>query len=191
MIELFDIDAVNKAASSFNTDKLLWLNQHYIKQEDPKRIAHLLSPHMGELDIDPSQGPDLVEVAEAHQERANTLVEMAEMSAFCYRDFDEFEEKAAKKHLRPVAREPLARMREELASLGDWRAETLHSAVDTVAAELDLKMGKVAQPLRVALVGRAASPGIDVTLYLVGKEASLRRIDQALAYIDQREASAG
>jgi glutamyl-tRNA synthetase len=191
MIELFDIDAVNKAASSFNTDKLLWLNQHYIKQENPKRIAHLLSPHMGELDIDPSQGADLVEVAEAHQERANTLVEMAEMSAFCYRDFDDFEEKAAKKHLRPVAREPLARMREELASLGDWRAEALHSAVDTVAAELDLKMGKVAQPLRVALVGRAASPGIDVTLYLVGKEASLRRIDRALAYIDQREANAG
>jgi glutamyl-tRNA synthetase len=116
---------------------------------------------------------------------------MAEMSAFCYRDFDEFEEKAAKKHLRPVAREPLARMREELASLGDWRAQTLHRAVDTVAAELDLKMGKVAQPLRVALVGRAASPGIDVTLYLVGKEASLRRIDRALAYIDQREANAG
>jgi glutamyl-tRNA synthetase len=191
MIELFDIDAVNKAASSFNTDKLLWLNQHYIKQEDPKRIAHLLSPHMGELDIDPSQGPDLVEVAQAHQERADTLVDMAEMSVFCYRDFEDFDEKAAKKHLRPVAREPLARMREELASLGDWSEATLHRAVDAIAAELDVKMGKVAQPLRVALVGRAASPGIDVTLYLVGKEASLRRIDRALAYIDQRQASTG
>ncbi len=191
MIELFDIDAVNKAASSFNTDKLLWLNQHYIKQENPKRIAHLLSPHMGDLEIDPSQGPDLVAVAEAHQERANTLVEMAEMSAFCYRDFESYEEKAAKKHLRPAAREPLQRMREVLASLGDWTAETLHSVVDQVSAELDLKMGRVAQPLRVALVGRAASPGIDVTLYLVGKEASLKRIDKALEYIVQREANAG
>jgi glutamyl-tRNA synthetase len=191
MIELFDIDAVNKAPSSFNTDKLLWLNQHYIKQESPKRIAHLLSPHMGNLDIDPSQGPDLVEVAEAHQERANTLVEMAEMSAFCYRDFDSYEEKAAKKHLRPAAKEPLQRIRDELASLDDWTAEILHGAVDRIAEALDVKMGKVAQPLRVALVGRAASPGIDVTLYLVGKEASLRRIDKALEYINQREANAG
>jgi glutamyl-tRNA synthetase len=191
MIELFDIDAVNKAASSFNTDKLLWLNQHYIKQESPQRIAHLLSPHMGNLGIDPSRGPDLVDVAEAHQERANTLVEMAEMSAFCYQDFDAYDEQAAKKHLRPVAREPLRCMREALAGLDEWTPQGLHAVVDRVSADLELKMGKVAQPLRVALVGRAASPGIDVTLYLVGKEASLRRIDKALAYIDQREAAAG
>ncbi|MCU7932809.1 MAG: glutamate--tRNA ligase [Candidatus Thiodiazotropha sp. (ex Codakia rugifera)] len=191
MIELFDIDAVNKAASSFNTDKLLWLNQHYIKQDDAKRIAHLLSPHMGNLGIDPSQGPDLVAVAEAHQERARSLVEMAEMSAFCYQDYEAFEEKAAKKHLRPAAREPLERMRETLDSLGEWTEETLHAAVEQVSADLDVKMGKVAQPLRVAVVGRAASPGIDVTLYLVGKEASLRRIDKALDYIRQREANVG
>lgn len=188
MIELFDIDAVNKAASSFNTDKLLWLNQHYIKQESSQRIAHLLSPHMGDLGIDPSQGPDLVDVAEAHKERANTLVEMAEMSAFCYRDFEDYDEQAAKKHLRSVAKEPLRRLREGLASLDDWTVQSLHAVVDQVSAELDVKMGKVAQPLRVALVGRAASPGIDVTLFLVGKEASLRRIDRALEYIDQREA---
>jgi glutamyl-tRNA synthetase len=82
MIELFDIDAVNKGASTFNTEKLLWLNQHYIKSSDPARIAHLLSPHMGRLGIDPSQGPDLVDVVRAQQERAKTLVEMAEISAF-------------------------------------------------------------------------------------------------------------
>jgi glutamyl-tRNA synthetase len=191
MIELFDIDAVNKAASSFNTEKLLWLNQHYIKSDDPKRIAHLLSPHMGNLGIDPAEGPDLVEVAEAHQERANSLVEMAQMVAYCYEDYDEFDEAAAKKHLRGVAREPLERMRAALESLGEWNDETLHDAVQQVSDELELKMGKVAQPLRVAVVGRAASPGIDVTLRLVGKSATLRRIDRALEYIRQREANAG
>ncbi|MCG7897479.1 MAG: glutamate--tRNA ligase [Candidatus Thiodiazotropha weberae] len=191
MIELFDIDGVNKAASSFNTDKLLWLNQHYIKQDDAKRIAHLLSPHMGDLGIDPAQGPDLTKVAEAHQERARTLVEMAEMSAFCYQDYDEFEEKAAKKHLRGVAREPLQRMRDALSELEDWQEEALHGVVEQVSEALELKMGKVAQPLRVAVVGRAASPGIDTTLYLVGQEACLRRIDKALDYITQREAAAG
>ena len=191
MIELFDIDAVNKAASSFNTEKLLWLNQHYIKNDDPRRIAHLLSHHMGELGVDPAQGPDLAEVAEAHQERARTLVEMAQMAAFCYKEYDEFDPEAAKKHLRSVAKEPLARMRAALESLSEWNEEALHSAVQQVSDELELKMGKVAQPLRVAVVGRAASPGIDVTLRLVGKAATLRRIDRALEFIRQREANAG
>ena len=190
MIELFDIDAVNKAASSFNTEKLLWLNQHYIKEDDPKRIAHLLSHHMGDLGIDPSQGPDLVEVAQAQQERAKTLLEMADISAFCYRDFEAFDEAAAKKHLRPAAQEPLEKMREALAALDDWSTEALHEQVQQVSEALEVKMGKVAQPLRVAVVGRAASPGIDVTLYLVGKEVSLRRIDMALEFIRQRVAQA-
>jgi glutamyl-tRNA synthetase len=188
LVDLFDIDAVNKAASSFNTEKLLWLNQHYIKSNDPKRIAHLLSPHMGNLGIDPVQGPDLVEVVQAQQERAKTLVEMAEISAFCYRDFDEYDETAAKKHLRGAAREPLEKLREALAALAEWTPEVLHTVVQRVSENLELNMGKVAQPLRVALVGRAASPGIDITLYLVGKEATLRRIGRALEYIQQRTA---
>ena len=187
MIELFDIDAVNKAASTFNTEKLLWLNQHYIKSSDPARIAHLLSPHMGKLGIDPSEGPDLVDVVRAQQERAKTLVEMAEISAFIYKEFDEYDEKAAKKNLRPVAREPLEKCLEALMGLEEWTRENLHKLVEDVSEALELKMGKVAQPLRVAVVGRAASPGIDDTLYLVGKDATLRRIQRALEYIQQRE----
>jgi len=187
MISLFDIGDVNKAASAFNTEKLLWLNQHYIKADSPLRIAHLLSPHMGDLDIDPINGPNLVEVVKAQQERAKTLVEMAEISAFFYKDFDQFDEQAAKKNLRPVAREGLEKMREALETLDDWTPEVLHQTVIDVSEALGLKMGKVAQPLRVAIVGRAASPGIDVTLYLVGRDACLRRIDMALEFIRQRE----
>ncbi len=187
MISLFDIGDVNKAASAFNTEKLSWLNQHYIKADSPLRITHLLSPHMGDLDIDPINGPNLVEVAEAQQERAKTLVEMAEISAFFYKDFEQFDEQAAKKNLRPVAREGLEKMREALEVLDDWTPEALHQTVVDVSEALGLKMGKVAQPLRVAVVGRAASPGIDVTLYLVGRDACLRRIDRALEFIRQRE----
>ena len=114
---------------------------------------------------------------------------MAEISRFIYQDFDAFDESAAKKHLRPVAKEPLEKMRDALSTLEDWTPEVLHQAVETVSEALELKMGKVAQPLRVAVVGRAASPGIDVTLQLVGKEACLRRIDMALAFIEQRAAA--
>ena len=186
MVELFDIGDVNRAASAFNTEKLLWINQHYIKQDDPARIARLLSPLMGELGIDPAEGPDLVEVARQQQERAKTLVEMAEISAFFYRDFDEFEQKAAKKHLKAAALEPLQQVRERLATLDEWDGEKLHQVVIDVAESLCLNMGKVAQPLRVAVAGRAASPGIDVTLQLVVREACLRRIDKALAWINKR-----
>ncbi|MDH3979344.1 MAG: glutamate--tRNA ligase [Gammaproteobacteria bacterium] len=186
MVELFDISNVNKAASAFNNEKLLWLNQHYIKQDDPARIARLLSPHMGELGIDPASGPDLVAVVAAQQERARTLVEMAAISAFFYQDYDDFEPAAAKKNLKAAAREPLEHLRSALAGIPEWEPEGLHQLVKDVAMQLDLKLGKVAQPLRVAVVGRAASPGIDVTLHLVGREACLRRIDRALEYIQER-----
>ncbi|EIC20212.1 glutamate--tRNA ligase [Thiorhodovibrio frisius] len=192
MIALFDLGSVNKAASSFDYDKLAWVNQHYLQHGDAKRIAHLLSPHLGHLGIDPSTGPELAAVVEAQAPRAKTLRELAEISTFIYQDFDDYDAAAAKKHLRPVAREPLERMRAalEMLALEDWQPEMLHHQVDQVAAELDLAMGKVAQPLRVAVVGRAASPGIDVTLHLVGKETVLRRIDRALDFIHAREAQA-
>ena len=186
MVELFDIGDVNKAASAFNNEKLLWINQHYIKQADPARIARLLSPHMGNLDIDPAEGPELVDVVRQQQERAKTLVEMADISAFFYRDFEEFDQKAAKKHLKAAAREPLQQVRDRLAGLDEWVGEVLHQVVIDVAESLSLNMGKVAQPLRVAVVGRAASPGIDATLELVGREACLRRIDRALDWITKR-----
>ncbi|EGV33889.1 glutamyl-tRNA synthetase [Thiorhodococcus drewsii AZ1] len=191
MIELFDIADVNKAASSFNTAKLDWLNQQYLQHAEPSRIARLLSPHMGKLNIDPSEGPELADVVTAQAARAKTLVELAEISAFCYQDFDSFDENSAKKHLRLVAREPLTRLRAsfEMMAHEDWTPEGLKHVVERVGEELELNLGKVAQPLRVAIVGRAASPGIEETLMLVGKEATLRRIDKALAYIDARAAA--
>jgi len=185
MIELFDIDQVNKSASTFNTDKLLWLNQQYLIHGDPGRIVHLLSPHMGRLGIDPAPGPDLVDVVRTQQGRAQTLVELAQISAFFYQDFDQYDEKSAAKHLRPEARVPLDAVRAALAALSDWTPEAIHRALEGIAEASGLKLGKVAQPLRVAVVGRAASPGIDLTLHLVGREACLRRIDRALAHIDR------
>ena len=132
----------------------------------------------------------MVDVVQAQQARAKTLVELDAISAFVYRDFDDYDETAAKKHLRPVARDALERVRGKLdmLALEDWEPVTLAHTVERVADELETKMGKVAQPLRVAVVGRAASPGIDVTLHLVGKEATLRRIDKALDFIRRREA---
>lgn len=184
MVELFNVTDVNKTASSFNTDKLLWLNHHYIKESDPARIAHLTSVHMGDIGIDPATGPDLVQVVEAQRERAHTLVELAEISAFYYRDFDTFDEKAAKKSLKEAAIEPLSLLKEKFGAMDDWQREPLHSVVKTVVEELELGFGKVAMPLRVAVTGGAPSPDLDLTLFLIGKDACIRRIDKAISYIN-------
>jgi glutamyl-tRNA synthetase len=142
-----------------------------------------VSAHLGDLGIDPAGGPDLVEVVEAQRERANTLVELAEISAFYYQDFAAYDEKAAGKAFKPGADAALAAVRERLAGTDDWRREVLHAAVEESVAALGVGFGKVAMPLRVAVTGGAPSPDLDLTLALVGKAATLRRIDRAIAFI--------
>ena len=186
MISLFDVVDVNKAPSTFNTEKLQWINQQYLKEEDASRIAQLLSVHLGNLGIDPSKGPKLEEVVVAQRERAQTLIELAEVSQFYYRDFDEFDEKMAKKQLRPVAAEVLQTAQADLQALESWDIESIHDVIHAVAEKLNIKMGKVGTPLRVAVTGGAPSPSLDLTVYLIGKEACSRRIDKALEYIANR-----
>lgn len=186
LVEFFDISNVNRAASTFNPEKLLWLNQQYIKNSDPAHVAHHLSWHIGNLGIDPSTGPDLVEVVKIHQERAKTLVEMAQSMVSFYKDFEQFEEQAAAKHLKADIKDAIQTIRDKLAALTDWQPATIHQIVVETAENLDMKMGKLAQPLRVAVTGGAVSPPIDVTLHLIGQERTVKRIDKAIAYMSEK-----
>ncbi|ROR32201.1 glutamate--tRNA ligase [Inmirania thermothiophila] len=183
MIRLFDIADVNKAPSSFNEEKLLWLNHHYIKALDPQHVAHHLSWHMGRLGIDPAAGPELADVVLAQRERTKTLREMAERSAFFYREPAGYDEKAAAKHLTAEAAPVLEAVRVRLAGLSPWTPERIHEQVVATAEALGLKLGKVAQPIRVAVTGTAVSPPIDQTLALLGRERTLARIERALGWI--------
>ncbi len=190
MIELFDIKDVNKSASTFNPAKLLWLNHHYIMHSDPLHVAHHLRWHLGQLGIDPEAGgPDPVDVVAAQRERCKTLREMAESSLFFYRDFEQYDEKAAKKNLKQAALEPLKKLHQQFQALQNWEPESLHQVVLDTAQSLDLKLGKVAQPLRVALSGGAVSPPIDVTLYLLGKEVVSARLARAIKYIEKNSST--
>jgi glutamyl-tRNA synthetase len=183
MVEYFDIEDVNKAASALNHQKLLWLNQHYLKTSAVEHVARHLSWHMGQQGLDPSTGPALERVVEAQRERAKTLVEMAQNSAFFYRDFDGYDEKAARKNLTAEAMPVLLAMSSELSALAEWSAAAIHGVVEALAERLELKMGKVAQPLRVACSGGSVSPPIDVTLELLGRERVLARMRRAVDYI--------
>ena len=186
MTELFDIARVNKAAAALNPDKLAWLNQHYLRESKAERIACLLKRKLVELGVDVSGPPDLKEVAGIQKERVKTIAEMAEQSRFLYEEFAEYDETAAKKHLRPVALEPLRQVRETFSALDTWGGEALHAAIDAVAEQQAVKFGKIAQPLRVAVTGGAVSPSIDVTLDLLGRDRTLSRLDRALALIERR-----
>jgi glutamyl-tRNA synthetase len=179
LVELFEIKDIHRAAAAFNKDKLLWLNQHYIKTSDPKHVAEELSWHMQELKIDVTQGPTLVELIQAQCERAKTLLEMAEKSRYFYHDV-EFDADAVKQHLRAEAAAPLTAVRNALKDLPAWNKEAIHLTVSETAEKSGLKLGKIAQPIRVAVTGNTVSPPIDVTLELLGRERTLARIDAAL-----------
>ncbi len=187
MINLFDIKNVQRSAASFDREKLLWLNQHYIKTSNPAHIAHHLSRHLGQLDVDPTTGPALVDVVDALRERAKTLVEMAQTSVVYYRGFKGYDEQDASKFLKPEILGALTDLQERLAQVSNWTAEAIHQVIQETADAHGLKLGKIAQPLRVAVVGRAASPPIDVTLTLVGQERTLEALEKAQIYIRQRE----
>ncbi len=186
MIELFDLAAVNKAASTFNTEKLLWLNQQYIQSCPAQDVAEHLRWHMEQRGIDLAAGPDLPVVVELLKERARTLKEMAEQAEFLFADFEAYDEKAAQKQLRPVAAEPLQAARNQLAALTDWNAINCQQALQSVVDTLEIGFGKIGQPLRVALTGRGAAPSNDAVLAALGKEKSLVRIDRALAFVAAR-----
>jgi len=183
MIELFELDKVNVSASTFNTEKLLWLNHQYIMNGEPVHVAHHLSWHMGEQGIDPSQGPALSDLVKVQRERCKTLVEMAKESIYFYQEFNAYEEKAAKKNFKSEAIPVLQYLHDQFSSLENWQTEPLHQVVLNAAEQLGLGLGKVAQPLRVALCGNSSSPAIDQTLWLLGKDKTLIRIQRAIEYI--------
>ncbi len=184
MIQLFDLSDVNVAASAFNTEKLLWINHQYIMNSEPELVAKHLSWHMLQRDIDvETEGPSLVDIVKAQRERSKTLVDMAEASLYFYKDFDEYDAKAAKKNFKAGADDVLAGLLAEFSKVAEWDGTVLHEIVLMTAEKLELKLGKVAQPLRVAVCGAGMSPSIDVTLELLGREKTLARIQRAIDYM--------
>jgi glutamyl-tRNA synthetase len=186
MIKLFDISDINQSASMFNPEKLLWINQQHIMSTPAKEIADQLMPFLVRAGLDPIEGPDPLHVAEAYHERAETLLHMAASARYCYEDFEAFDETSAKKHLRPVILEPLRTVRARLHSLEHWGMTQIDQVIRDVAAEYEINLGKLGQPLRVAVTGGPVSPPIDTTLWLVGRERVLARVDRAIEFVEDR-----
>ena len=189
MIGAFSLAHVNESAASFDPDKFLWVNEQWLRRAPSGRLEPLVARFLN--DVDTSTGPPMAELVHVQRHRARTLAEMADKSRFIYREPEPYAPKAARQHLRGVALPVLEELQKELGGLRDWTVDTTQAAVETVAERLQLKMGKVAQPLRVAVTGDSASPGIGQTLALVGREKTLPRLEKAVAYVEARMARSG
>ena len=181
MIALFDIADVNKAASRFDTEKLAWLNQHYLKTDTPQSLAAEFEWHLQRAGIDASHGPAPVDVIVALRDRVHTLKEMAERAKIWYAPIAEWDDKAVTKHLKNDSAVAVLDAAKSLLAGCEWMPEPIHQVIEQVAAKLELGMGKIAQPLRVAMTGTQVSPSIEYTIYLAGRDEALKRIDAAIA----------
>ncbi len=186
MQRLFDLKDVNAKAARLDADKLGWMNQQYLKADDPADVARPLQWHLLQAGYDLAHGPAPADVVLAFRDRVQTLKEMAERAAVWYLPLRDYDEKAVAKHLSAAAGMPLAEARERLSKLPAWHVEAIGEALHATAEALGLGMGKVAQPLRVAITGTQVSPDIAHTVYLAGRDEALARIDAALARIDTR-----
>lgn len=183
LVQFFDLDAVNKSASALNPDKLAWTNHQHMMRRRGAELAPRLLEVLAGRGIDPG-AIDLTAVAECLKERSKTLVDMADGAAFFFADPAEYEPKAAAKHLNPDTAPVLVAARQALAALSTpWTAAAVHAALEALVTQLGVGLGKVAQPLRVALAGSGVSPPIDATLAVLGADTSLRRIDRAIGAI--------
>jgi len=173
LIELFDLSQVGKAAARFDQAKLDWLNAHYLRQAMP---AELVDEAMNHLGIQTNRGPNLEQVITLLQERSKTLIELAGGARFFYVPPETYAEKAVKKNFRDTTWTILEDFIKQAEGLGDWSPEAIHALLQEVCQLHDIKLGKLAQPIRILVAGVPVSPPIDATLSLLGREESLKRI---------------
>ena len=176
MVAAFDIADVNKAASAFNPEKLLWLNQQHLMLAEVAAILPHFKWHLQRIDIVNIDDTFASRVILAQRERVKTLREMAERSRYFFEDELFYEAAAVTKHVTAESRELLSVLASRFGLISDWNAAALHQCLHDLANERGLGLGKIAQPLRVALTGSTVSPPIDATLELIGRDRVLARL---------------
>jgi glutamyl-tRNA synthetase len=183
LIEDFSLENVGKSAAIFNTEKLLWLNGLYIRQEKTEELAKLLLPFLQKKNLEPRSFPWLVKVVSTLQERSKTLVEMADQAEFYFKSDLTFDEKAVKKHLPGKIREPLEMLIAKLESSLEPDEQGLEEIFTEIISLKGIKLGELAQAVRVALTGKSSSPGIYEVMKILGKYETLKRLSQSLKKI--------
>jgi glutamyl-tRNA synthetase len=183
LIQKFAIENVGRSAGVFNTEKLLWLNAHYIKTGDPVRLAGLVTPFLEERGVDSSTGPDLVAVVRTLQERAKTMLELADGALFYYQADFAYDEKGAAKFFTPETPALLEALLGKLEALGSVTLESIEGAFKEICEEKGIKLGGIGPAVRLALSGTTASPCIFDMILVLGLAETRKRVERAIASI--------
>ena len=190
LVELFNLETVGKSAAIFNPEKLLWLNQHYIKTCPEDRLVEQMKPFWQERGLDTGDPDFLRHILADLRPRAKTLLEMAEASLFYFQDEVVYDEEAVRQYLTPEFADSLGAIAEGLAGVGDYSPRGIEEFLRKIAEERATKLKHIAQPLRVALTGKTVSPGIDEVMVTLGKDRVIKRLRKAMAYIDAKSGGA-
>ena len=191
LIEKFSLENVGKAAGVYNLEKAEWLNFQYLKAMPVDELAQAVKPFIARKDYAlPGDDDWLARMVATLRERANTLVQLVELAHFYLSPTISIDATAGRKFLKPEILEALRALRGQLADTTPWDVETIHRCFETITGRFGLSLGQIAQPVRVAVTGRTASPGIFEVLDVLGKERSLERLDRAIERIAEGAASA-
>ncbi len=183
LIEYFDLDSVQQSAATFDADKFLWVNHQHMKKISGIDLKKYLNEYFTSNNFRFDEQPDLCSLYDSMKDRSKTLLELCNSSQFLYQNIDEYDEKSAKKNFTQEKVEVLTSLRTRLSNIQNWTTENIHAEIKSTAESMDLKMGNVAPPLRLAVTGGANSPSIDVTLKLLGAKKTINRINRAIEYI--------
>ncbi len=184
----FSLASVGKSSGVFNKEKLLWLNQHYIKTKSPSSLADIFICQTKKLGPDVADDSRVVKIISTLQGRSVTMAEMAEEALFYFKDTVEYEEKAARKFLTPEKTGHFQRLLTGLSELPEFTEEAVESVFTAIMESEGLKLGKLAQPVRVALTGGVVSPGIFETIEAMGKDMTIRRLRDAMKFVAEKAA---
>jgi len=180
LLELFRVEDVSRSPSTFNPEKLLWVNQEKIKALSAKELLQKSEWYFSKVGLTPPSGEYAESVVALIQERCKTLIDVVDQTRFFFVDVDSYDEAAVKKWVRPVSPELLRALIAKLHLLSEWSAEAIQAAVQGVVDENEVGFAKVAQPVRISVTGSTMSPSIDATLALLGRDTSLARLEAAL-----------
>ncbi len=186
MIEKFDTKKIHRSPASLDHKKFQWINHQHMMKLSPANAIKMAEPFFKERGIEVDDSQRSQQIFEAQQSRSHTLLEFVEKSVYFFSDVEEYDEKAAAKHLTLKSQPLLAELRQSLEGLSDWKSVAIHAKITDIVQEREIGFGAIAQPVRVALTGSTVSPGIDVTIELVGRDRVLQRIDSAMDWIDKR-----
>ncbi|GKS68723.1 glutamyl-tRNA synthetase [Nitrosomonas sp. PY1] len=178
LVEWFDLSAISRSPAKFNPEKLFWINQQYLKKTDNQQLAELVTPYLEKHNCQVLTGPNLNSIIELLKERVNTLEELADAAIYFYRHLEPSDELKAQ-YLNAEALSLLTELRNTFKQL-EWTRESIHQAIKNTAKTHDVKLPKIAMPLRIMTTGEVHTPSIDAVLELLGRDETLARIAACL-----------